>query len=369
MPVHNLHQKPFDEGTHDKLELYREYLREWLPVFINGKSVKIIQIFDFFAGPGFDVDGNLGSPVITCDEIRNAMNQTGKKHSKNIKAYFNEKTTSKFKNLSSYIEEQKISLPQVAFATLNDDFQSAFKEWERNMLGRVANLLFLDQNGVKQITRPIFQAVVRLPKTDFIFFISSAMVNRFRTVPEIRDCVPVTEEDFLRMNGTNVHRIVAESYRRWIPDGLEYYLGSFSIRKGANVYGLVFGSGHPLGIDKFLKVAWKHGGDANFDIDKDGIDPSQLSLFPEYNKPTKISVFEKELETAMLGRQLTTNKDVYLFALQNGMLARHARKALELLIKGKKLPEQILHISYDAWKKPELERIYFLEEVFHECCL
>ena len=66
MPVRNLHQKPFDEGTRDKLELYREYLREWLPVFINGSSVDILQIFDFFAGPGFDVDGNPGSPVITC---------------------------------------------------------------------------------------------------------------------------------------------------------------------------------------------------------------------------------------------------------------------------------------------------------------
>ncbi len=359
MPVRNLHQKPFDEGTRDKLELYREYLREWLPVFINGSSVDILQIFDFFAGPGFDVDGNPGSPAITCDEIRNAMIQTGNQRSKIIKAYFNEKTAEKFKNLSSYIDKQRVSLPQVEFVQLKNDFQYAFKQWVPYMHGRVANLLFLDQNGVRQITKPVFQTIVQLPKTDFIFFISSAMVNRFRTRPEIRDCVPVTDEDFSRMNGTNVHRIVADSYRRWIPKGFEYYLSSFSIRKGANVYGLVFGSGHPLGIDKFLKVAWKRGGDASFDIDKDGIDPSQLSLFPEYDKPTKISVFEKELEAAVLGRHLITNKDVYLFALKNGMLAAHARKTLGLLIKDNKLPKQILHISYDAWKKPVLERIRY----------
>jgi len=361
MPVRNLHQKPFDEGTRDKLELYREYLREWLPVFINGSTVDTLQIFDFFAGPGFDVDGNPGSPAITCGEIRNAMIQTGNHRLKIIKAYFNEKTALKFKNLSSYIDDQRVSLPQVEFTKLKNDFQYAFKQWEPYMHGRVANLLFLDQNGVKQITKPVFQAIVKLPKTDLIFFISSAMVNRFRSVPEIRDCVPVSEEDLLRINGTNVHRIVADSYRRWIPDGLEYYLGSFSIRKGANVYGLVFGSGHPLGIDKFLKVAWKRGGDANFDIDKDGIDPSQPSLFPEYNKPTKISVFEKELESEVFGRHLTTNKDVYLFALKNGMLASHARKALGLLIKDKKLPKQNLHVSYDAWKKPKLERICFFK--------
>ncbi|MFO7554643.1 MAG: three-Cys-motif partner protein TcmP [Desulfobacterales bacterium] len=360
MPVRNLHQKPFDEGTRDKLELYREYLREWLPVFINASALDIIQVFDFFAGPGFDVDENPGSPAITCDEIRNVI-QSGKQHSKVIKAYFNEKTSDKYKSLSLYVDEQRVSLPQVVFATMNNDFHTAFEQWEPHMHGRVGNLLFLDQNGVKQITKAIFQAIVRLPKTDFIFFISSAMINRFRTLPEIQDCVPVTDEDFSRMNGTNVHRIVAESYRRWIPDRLEYYLGSFSIRKGSNVYGLVFGSGHPLGIDKFLKVAWKHGGDANFDIDKDGIDPWQPSLFLEYDKPSKISVFEKELEAAVLGRQLATNKDVYLFALQNGMLASHARNGLELLIKGKKLPKQNLHVSYDAWKKPKVERVCFLK--------
>ncbi len=159
------------------------------------------------------------------------------------------------------------------------------------------------------------------------------------------------------MNGTNVHRIVAESYRRWIPDNLEYFLGSFSIRKMANVYGLVFGSRHPLGIKKFLDVAWKHGGDANFDIDNDRIDLSRPKLFPEMNKPSKILAFEKELESAVLSEQLKTNKEIYIFSLQNGMLASHARNAFDLLIKNKKIPKQTLHISYGAWKKPDIERI------------
>lgn len=221
MPIRNLHNKPFDEGTRDKLELYREYLREWLPVFINGSTVDNVQIFDFFAGPGFDEEGHPGSPAITCEEIRKAMVKNEKTRSI-IKVYFNEKNSEKYKSLSSYIEEQEVSFPQVTFAKLKNDFQSAFEKWKPNLHGRVANLLFLDQNGVKQITKPIFQAIVQLPRTDFIFFISSAMVNRFKKQPEIRDRVPVTEEDLSRMNGTNVHRIVADSYRRWIPDGLEY---------------------------------------------------------------------------------------------------------------------------------------------------
>ena len=361
MPIRNLHQKPFDEGTQDKLELYREYLREWLPVFINSQYIDALQIFDFFAGPGIDRDGNPGSPAITCDEIRNVLSLKGK-HCQKIKAYFNEYVRDKFNGLLTYIEDQKHALPQVEFATMQKDFHSAFKKWEPVMHGKVANLLFLDQNGVKQITKPVFQTIVQLPKTDFLFFISSAMVNRFKDQPEIRDYVPVTNDDFSRMDGSNVHRIVADAYRRWIPKGLKYYLGSFSIRKRANVYGLVFGSGHPLGIDKFLKVAWKRGGDANFDIDREGIDPTQPSLFPDLDKPKKISMFEKELEKELLGSRLKTNKDVYLFALQNGMLATHARNALKVLVKEKKLPDQSFHVSYGAWEKPIAEIIRHSKE-------
>ena len=356
MPRRDLHLKPFDESTRDKLELYREYLREWLPVFIHASYIDKLQIFDFFAGPGIDISGTPGSPLITCAEIGNALKPSGKQHQK-IKVYFNENNATKFKQLSECIDEQRKSLPQIDFITMHNDFHSAFEQWQPLMQGKTANLLFLDQSGVQQITESVFKTIVQLPKTDFIFFISSALVNRFKNHPEIRNYVPITDQDLSSMNGTNVHRSLASAYLRWIPAGLEYYLGSFSIKKGANVYGLVFGSGHPLGIDKFLKVAWKRGGDANFDIDRDGIDPAQPSLFSEYDIPTEIKVFEKELEAALFEQRLTTNKDVYLFALQNGMCATHARNALSLLVKSEKLPKQNFHVSYDAWKKPDAETI------------
>jgi len=358
MPRRNLHDKPFDESTKDKLDLYREYLREWLPVFIHSSSADIIQTFDFFAGPGTDLAGNPGSPVITCNEVRSAL-LASKDQQPKIKAYFNEYKEDKYRDLSACIDRQRDSLPQVEFTIMQKDFHSAFWQWEPLMHGKTANLLFLDQSGVQEVTKPIFQSIVRLPRTDFIFFISSAMVNRFKNLPEIRNNVPITDDDLSRMNGTNVHRILANAYSRWISDNLEYYLGPFSIKKGANVYGLVFGSGHPRGIDKFLKVAWKLGGDANFDIDKDGIDPNRPSLFPELDKPRKISLFEKDLESAVLERRVSTNKEVYIFALRNGVLSKHAKSALNQMMKDGKLPPQSLHVTYDAWKKSSVETIQY----------
>jgi three-Cys-motif partner protein len=355
MPRLDLHKKPYDEGTKEKLDFYHDYLLEWLYVFINSPYVNALQIFDFFAGPGSDKAGKPGSPVIICDEIHKVLEQREIKHK--IRLYFNELDAEKFKDLSIFLKKQKKLMPQVELFEKQFTFHDAFDQWSPYMKAGATNLLFLDQNGLDQITKPIFQRIVAMPKTDFIFFIASAMVNRFKEKYDIRKYVPITDDDLKTMNNNNVHRLLTNAYQHWIPNGTQYFLGSYSIKKGANVYGLVFGSGHPRGIDKFLQIAWKHGGDANFDIDGDSIDPKQPSLFKEDDIPTKIKVFEKELEKEIFGRRLKTNKDIYIFTLQNGMLSVHARNTLNELINNKKLPKQKFHISYDAWDKHAAESI------------
>jgi hypothetical protein len=51
MPERNLHLKPFDEGTLTKLDLYKNYLRAWLPTFLNTPGIDRIQVFDFSLVP------------------------------------------------------------------------------------------------------------------------------------------------------------------------------------------------------------------------------------------------------------------------------------------------------------------------------
>lgn len=45
------HNTPFDEGTKCKLELYQNYLRGWLPVFINTTFIERIQILISLQAP------------------------------------------------------------------------------------------------------------------------------------------------------------------------------------------------------------------------------------------------------------------------------------------------------------------------------
>lgn len=365
MPVHDLHKNPFDDGTTDKLVLYREYLRAWLPTFIHSEHADTLQVFDFFAGPGQDVGGSPGSPIITCKEVRLALSGAKTEKTPAINLVFNEYMHDKFLELGKCLKRLDAGLPEATLHHSQMDFHAAFSEWLPLMRKpRTANLLFLDQNGVKQVTRDIFQTMVNLPQTDFIFFISSAIVYRFKDDPSIRSCVPLQEADFIHINATNVHRKLTDAYYRWLPKGKRYFIAPFSIRKGANVYGLVFGSAHPRGIDKFLRIAWKLGGDANFDIDDDRIDPSAPFIpgFDDLEKPSKVKVFENALKRAFQARELLTNKDVFEFALRHGVLAEHARSALTRLIHDQQLPKQTLHISYDAWRKKEVEPILFCQE-------
>ena len=152
-------------------------------------------------------------------------------------------------------------------------------------------------------------------------------------------------------------------YRSLIPADREYYLCPFSIKKGANIYGLIFGTGHLLGIDKFINQCWKidpHTGDSNFDIDNDDIDEGQMKLFPEIDRPKKVQGFEKELKNAILRKTLKTNVDIYKYTLFNGFKAEHARKVVSQLVKDGQLLHQRLKISYSSCKagnKPQQIKI------------
>jgi len=65
VPPNDFHEKPFDEGTITKLQIFELYAREWIPVFLASSRPprSEIHVFDFFAGPGVDGNGEPGSPL------------------------------------------------------------------------------------------------------------------------------------------------------------------------------------------------------------------------------------------------------------------------------------------------------------------
>jgi len=360
------HKKPYDEGTLVKLEIFERYVETWLPTFIMQKQIKEINIVDFFAGLGYDKSNKKGSPIRILDKINSFFGYLQQNETK-INLYLNEFDENKYKalqtNCDDYLSVNSRLKKFVEIHYSNKDFNDIYTEIF-NKTKNAPNLYIIDQNGIKFTNQENFDTLLKTERTDFLFFISSSFFKRFNSTDEFNRHLEITEEE-LRKNPYNfIHRLVLEKYRSFIPENSTLRIFPFSIRKGSNIYGIIFGSKHILGVEKFLKIAWdknKINGEANFDIDKD-IDKAQPSLFPELKQLTKIEKFENSLEEYIISKKTLTNIDLYYFTYTNGHIAEHTNSWLRDA-KQRKMISYSGHtkITWDSVKNNEIVMFNWLK--------
>ena len=209
---------------------------------------------------------------------------------------------------------------------------------------RAAKLLIIDQFGVDEVTDAVFKKLIGFPTTDFIFFLSSSTLHRFRDHRAIKIKIDKPEDSY------DVHRAAFDWFQKLTSVGV--FLGRFSIKKSSNIYGLIFGSQHPVGIHKFLRVAWGNdeiAGEANFDIDRENIAPGEMLLPIEAFRPKKIQAFEADLEAALRGGEMQSEADLVHFCIAAGMTCQHANPVL------KKLKDQ--HVIECDFRTPDIRRM------------
>src|SRR5207249_2532022 len=109
----------------------------------------------------------------------------------------------------------------------------------------------------------------------------------------------------------NVHRVLADVYRQWAPKGI--FIGHFSLKKGANIYGLVFGSHHWRGMLKFLEIAWKldaRCGEADYEMESDTV---QGEMYFDQGrtgfKKRKGELFQEKLSNLIKSHGVMTDKE------------------------------------------------------------
>lgn len=210
-----------------------------------------------------------------------------------------DRSSRKIKQLKQNVSNLMSQLPGMALNCEPWKFARAFEASESLIQDKnAAKLVFIDQFGVDEVTDAIFRKLVAAPACDFLFFLTSSTLHRFRDHPAIKQKISRPDDYY------HVHRKVLEYYHELLPNPAGFYLAPFSIKKGSNIYGVIFGSGHPLGMDKFLEVAWKQdeiNGEADFDIDRENMLPgSPLLPFPDL-KPKKKENFERDLEARLRG--------------------------------------------------------------------
>lgn len=349
----DINKKEFTEETKLKLTIFQECFREWYPVFIHHRHIANVLIYDMFAGSGMDTKGNYGSPLILLQEAKGENKQhctfLSSQHTPQVYFGFNELLSQKEKelesNVTNYMQKcQKTCYLECPFKNhivcKSADFSTLIKT--KNLLQNLedknnAKFVLLDQYGFKQIDDTIFTKLISFPKTDFIFFIASSFIKRFRELPAVTNYFHKVKITYDESQPKECHRVITDYFRSLIPTGKEYYLHSFTIQKGKNYYGLIFGTSHSLGMEKFLKVCWKHdklAGESNCNIEND-FEPGTLFYNPlDTNKKHRVLT---KIKNKILSRKISNNKQGLKFALKNGCEPSLYVSAISELLESKKI--------------------------------
>ncbi|MBQ2839615.1 MAG: three-Cys-motif partner protein TcmP [Muribaculaceae bacterium] len=331
----NINSSEYTEETMLKLDIFRKCFREWYPVFLHAPHITHLFIYDMFAGSGKDAVGNYGSPLILLQEAR-GENKQHCKHLYNVGKPivvfgFNEKIRNKSIELQENIKaEQSACQEHCEYSScpfINNihvgayDFQELIQnEQVNNVLSNrsYGKFVLLDQYGFKQINDEVFLKLINSPKTDFIFFIASSFIRRFKTLNAVTTYFHDNSIIFDESKPKECHRTITDYFRNLIPTDKEYYLHSFTIQKGSNYYGLIFGSNHTLGMEKFLKVCWSEdplAGESNCNIYNDY---EIGSLFYNPTSSNKKQDVSNIVKSKILNKEITSNIEGLKFVLSLG---------------------------------------------------
>lgn len=359
MPHIDLHGKAFDEATKTKLLIFESYLKAWLPVFIYKPIQRKINVCDFFAGRGKDISGTPGSPLRIISTIKAFRKAILQKEIK-IDILLNEADKNKFKTLKETVAAGKKELADLKdvlnFRYFNEDFDKLFNDQKGNLKDE-ANLFFIDQNGIKHVTKERIKELDSFLCADYLFFSSSSYLKRFDFDKYFPDLIIKGVEQ------TEIHRKLLEYYRHHLPEKSKTKLYPFTLKKNRNIYGLIFGSQHILGVDKFLKIAWglnPVNGEANFDIDDDN-SKKQLELFGK--KMTKIESFKENLKKYIVLKKKITNNELYHYTLERGFIPKYAQEVLKEMREEKQLEHYSYpYLNYDSIYKKKKKQMFVVKK-------
>jgi len=345
MAARNLHDKPFTDETITKLEIFEDYAQAWLPTFIMQKA-PLISIFDFFAGTGYDKSGIAGSPIRLLDKINETKGLVFSNNVK-IKIYLNEfepnkKDQKKFELLrlscNEYLDKYPSLKHIVEIAYHNEDFETLFPKL-LPIIKKHPALVYLDQNGIKFTSEKYFLELEKTFQTDFLYFISSSYFWRFGDLDEFKMNLDIDMDEAKKNPYNFIHVSIIAQLRKKLPAGTRLKLYPFSLKKGSNIHGIIFGASHIRAVDKFLTVAWdrnKDNGQANFDI-FDHAHVNQIDMFSGQRRRSRVENFQDIVKTKILNAEINNNFDLYNYAMDEGFLGSHAADCLKEMKKDRKI--------------------------------
>lgn len=309
------------QHSKEKLKVYEEYLKRYLPVMINSPFFYNVRIIEPFAGKGVDKEGNKGSALLAKKVISSFEKD---KNYKKIKLYLNDKKEEHYKSLCEYVNSNNFQAK-----IYNKDANEFIMDMFKYRIWKTHSFMFIDPFGYTQIRNSTYDLLFYSQKTDILIFIPTSFIYRFltsdeknseyRPIANFLNDFSVDEKVARKLNNINefseeiVKGIKNRSKSKFV------YKKQIICEKG-NIYHLFFFSKHIYGADKYLEAIWK--------IERDN--PDLFTFTGELDDLDKS--FEKEI--LKIERN---NCELYRLGIEFGFCSSKQQEILKKLEDAKKI--------------------------------
>lgn len=367
-----------------KLDLYKSYLGEYLPILGHSPYVDVINIFDIFCGTGVYEDGNLGSPLIAAAciaEYEWYFEQKGLL-SKPVKLFINDFDKNKVSSVREMIDA--IPLKNCEVTPFNKDASEMFDivaNKINSFPARERSLIFIDPYGYSKIDKNKIFNLLKRKRSEIILFLPVAHMKRFteealtdyekKAYENLRKFILEffdEESKVIKAEKLDIFNYI-EELRKAFSFNDQFYTASHYIeRNKANYYALFFMGHHIYGLEKFIEAKWKNaslGQGFNQNKEKNTLFGDTLV---EYDKNISIENLEK-LFRKRIEQKEVTNIELYEFTLRHQFKPSHmnellrqwkAAKKMQVLDGTGKIIENIkgFALNYDNFKTDKVSYIF-----------
>ena len=371
------------EHSKAKVELYAKYLSKYLNIIKRAGYYNKIHLYDLMCGEGIYADNSKGSPIIALETIRNHYNFNNNS-CLDMDIWFNDLGKSdveKGRNKIDRVKEKCKNIfkpPNINIKYSNQDFiTEILPVIEKNIKNpkKEKFLLFLDPYGYKDITPQRLNRILTNNAVELLLFVPITPMYRFANKSlkeedfkggESLKAILITllnGEEKIFKNENDFIETLKEKYRSYLKHS--FFVDTFTIeRNKSNTYALFFFTPHHKGFETMLKTKWELD-------EKRGrgfkIDTGQFELFENvehFDYSDKLKSYIKN--------QNVTNKDLYIFGLNNGFLPTHSieilrdwqnrNKRFKVLENGNPVRKGAFYISSDYYSGKKKKLVSFIFE-------
>jgi len=335
------------QHSKEKLKVYEEYLKRYLPVMINSPYFDNVRIIEPFAGKGVDKEGNKGSALLAKKVISSFEKD---KNYKKIKLYLNDKKEEHYKSLCEYVNSNNFQAN-----IYNKDANEFIIDMFKYGTEKIHSFIFIDPFGYTQINKDTYNLLFSQYNIDILIFIPTYFIYRFlkgeETDPKykpiaefLNDFNIKTENAKKSENDTMFAEEIVNSIKKIINFDF-VYKRQIKNENNVNSYHLFFITKHIKGADKFL--------DAIYKIEKDNRDLFSYS--------GTISDLDMIFENEIRNKGVLDNCELYKLGIKLGFCSPQQQKILRQLEKDNKISiheltekkrrQNSFYVNFDNFKK------------------